>query len=346
MSDFNLHKYLTENKITRNSLLLENNGTPGLTKKEMKFFDSEKVDWGYNANNEVVITYNGQAYVLDGPSDQEIEYQEPGESAANGNIWMSTDKLPGAWFKFGAYFNHEGGDDYSLEEVDDLETIEIQPTWEIEADSDEMPDEEEFDFGNELDEKKFPDLTGDNKVTYADILKGRGVKLKKEDMDVGHQDDEPGMLKSDVYRIAKMASMLYKQLNHYDQMPGEVDFPHWWQAKIIKAYDYLQSAYGYLDGEEKTAAIDLMAGMSKNLNEMDGEELTNTINMIGGALTRVQAMIDFGKKQSPKTEEGLNTILGILTDMQTELELDQRDQFDLNRSQRYQMESILKQLGK
>jgi len=33
----------------------------------------------------------------------------------------------------------------------------------------------------EIDEKKsFPDLTGDGKITYADILKGRGVKLKKK----------------------------------------------------------------------------------------------------------------------------------------------------------------------
>lgn len=31
-----------------------------------------------------------------------------------------------------------------------------------------------------MDEKKFPDLTGDGKVTYADILKGRGVELKKK----------------------------------------------------------------------------------------------------------------------------------------------------------------------
>jgi len=31
-----------------------------------------------------------------------------------------------------------------------------------------------------MDEKKsFPDLTGDGKVTYADILKGRGVEKKK-----------------------------------------------------------------------------------------------------------------------------------------------------------------------
>ena len=166
-----------------------------------------------------------------------------------------------------------------------------------------------------LAENKFPDLTGDGKVTRADILKGRGVdldekkltkpeknkkediikglkksgfkkddpamyaiataKAKKiaEDLDVGHQDDEPAMLKSDVYRIAKMAAMLYKQLNNYDQMPGEVDFPHWWQAKIIKAYDYLQAAYGYLDGEEKTAAIDSM------MNENEEEDVVDTVTL-------------------------------------------------------------------
>jgi len=32
-----------------------------------------------------------------------------------------------------------------------------------------------------ITEKKFPDLTGDGKVTQADILKGRGVKLKEEE---------------------------------------------------------------------------------------------------------------------------------------------------------------------
>ena len=30
------------------------------------------------------------------------------------------------------------------------------------------------------DDKEFPDLTGDGKVTQADILKGRGVELKEE----------------------------------------------------------------------------------------------------------------------------------------------------------------------
>jgi hypothetical protein len=123
-----------------------------------------------------------------------------------------------------------------------------------------------------LAEKKFPDLTGDGKVTRADILKGRGVDFKNEDLDVGHQDDEPSMLKSDVYRIAKMAAKLYKKLNNYDNI-GEVDFPHWWQAKIIKAYDYLQGAYGYLDGEENTAAIDYM------MNENEEGDVVDTVTL-------------------------------------------------------------------
>jgi len=90
-----------------------------------------------------------------------------------------------------------------------------------------------------------------------------------EDLDVGHQDNEPAMLKKDVYRIAKMASMLYKQLDNYDN-GQEVDFPHWWQAKIIKAYDYLQSAYGYLDGEEAVQQMDNTVVAAMSLDEKKG----------------------------------------------------------------------------
>ncbi len=80
-----------------------------------------------------------------------------------------------------------------------------------------------------------------------------------EDLDVGHQDDEPQMLKSDLYRIAKYAAELYKMLDKYDQ-GGEVDFPHWWQGKVIKARDYMVAAKHYLDGEEKVDQIDAMLG--------------------------------------------------------------------------------------
>lgn len=114
---------------------------------------------------------------------------------------------------------------------------------------------------------KYDYSTQDAVYAIMSVLKTQGFKGVNEDLDVGHQDDEPAMLKKDVYRIAKMASMLYKQLHQYDEIPGEVDFPHWWQAKIIKAYDYLQSAYGYLDGEEKTNQIDNTVVATMALNE-------------------------------------------------------------------------------
>ena len=80
-----------------------------------------------------------------------------------------------------------------------------------------------------------------------------------EDLDVGHQDNEPHMLKKDLYRIAKYAAGLYKMMDKYDE-GGEVDFPHWWQSKVIKARDYMVAAKHYLDGEEKVDQIDTMLG--------------------------------------------------------------------------------------
>jgi hypothetical protein len=55
-----------------------------------------------------------------------------------------------------------------------------------------------------------------------------------------------------------MASMLYKELDKFDKFPTEVDFPNWWQAKIIKANDYLTAAFDYLDAEQQTAKLDAM----------------------------------------------------------------------------------------
>ena len=80
-------------------------------------------------------------------------------------------------------------------------------------------------------------------------------KELEEDLDLGHQDDEPGMLKGDVYQIAKNAVELYKVLQAFEGH-GEVDFPHWWQAKIIKAADDIQCAKEYLEFETKEPAID------------------------------------------------------------------------------------------
>jgi hypothetical protein len=123
-----------------------------------------------------------------------------------------------------------------------------------------------------LDEKKsFPDLTGDGKVTKADILKARGVELD-EDLDLGHEDNEPHMLKADLYRIGKYAMELYKMV---DQFEGEqeVDFPHWWQAKVIEAKNLLISAKHYLDFETKEPQLDAMVDVASEEGAID-EEMT------------------------------------------------------------------------
>ena len=90
----------------------------------------------------------------------------------------------------------------------------------------------------------------------------------KEDIDVGHQDDEPAMLKNTTYRAAKLADMLYNKLDKYDNLSTEVDFPSWWQNKINKAKDMLQAAYDYLDGEEGVQATDMMNEDKGTLNKI------------------------------------------------------------------------------
>jgi hypothetical protein len=95
-----------------------------------------------------------------------------------------------------------------------------------------------------------------------------------EDLDLGHQDNEPHMLKGDLYRIGKYAMELYQMVDQFEGM-GEVDFPHWWQAKIIKAKEMISSAKHYLDFETKEPEIDAMVGaidMSGALDNVGVEE--------------------------------------------------------------------------
>ena len=88
-----------------------------------------------------------------------------------------------------------------------------------------------------------------------------GYKKVKEDIDVGHQDNEPDMLKSTALEIHEYGKKLYNALDKYDKMENEVDFPNWWQSKLIVSKDYLQKAYHYLDSEEKKD------GVQESINE-------------------------------------------------------------------------------
>jgi hypothetical protein len=141
-----------------------------------------------------------------------------------------------------------------------------------------------------LNEKKSKDLNGDGKVDSADYLAARDKAIKKsmqkEDLDLGHQDNEPHMLKADLYRIGKYAMELYKMVDQFEGM-GEVDFPHWWQSKVIKAKEMLVSAKHYLDFETKEPQIDAMVGVATQEDILDEDETKDPQEiMVGSYQTR------------------------------------------------------------
>ena len=90
----------------------------------------------------------------------------------------------------------------------------------------------------------------------------------REDLDLGHQDNEPHMLKADLYRIGKYAMELYQMVDDFEGQ-GEVDFPHWWQSKIIKSKDALVGAKHYLDFEIKEPQIDAMVDVAAEEEVID-----------------------------------------------------------------------------
>jgi len=95
-----------------------------------------------------------------------------------------------------------------------------------------------------------------NEIEARLVFLDTGMEQVNEDLDLGHQDNEPHMLKKDLYRIAKYASELYIMVNEFDNKGVEVDFPHWWQSKVIKSKEMLISAKHYLDGELTIPQID------------------------------------------------------------------------------------------
>lgn len=76
---------------------------------------------------------------------------------------------------------------------------------------------------------------------------------------VGHVDDEPDMIRKELYKIGKYAVELHKMLK---EVPNG-DLPQWWTAKIVRASDYISSAKHYLEaeltnpGDEVTVSADV-----------------------------------------------------------------------------------------
>ncbi len=120
------------------------------------------------------------------------------------------------------------------------------------------------------------DIEGDE-----DSYEGDDEDMMQEDLDLGHQDNEPHMLKADLYRIGKYAMELYQMVDGFEEGSEEVDFPHWWQSKIIKSKDALVGAKHYLDFEIKEPQIDAMVDVAseEDVIDVDVEEKPSTLSI-------------------------------------------------------------------
>jgi hypothetical protein len=74
------------------------------------------------------------------------------------------------------------------------------------------------------------------------VSEGEG-EVKK--VAIGHVDNERDMIAKQLYLIGKTAVDMHKMIKG---LPDS-DFPHWWQAKVVNAQNYLEGAKNYLDAE-------------------------------------------------------------------------------------------------
>ena len=110
--------------------------------------------------------------------------------------------------------------------------------------------------------KKFPDLTGDGEVTYADILKGRGVKPKNSKTDkaikkVNNISKKHGMEEDDSDWDATLMDGLEEETGHLDDIYSVKDLN-------------MDSGFDYIEGGSND--VDTFEGMHKNLYREDEEE--------------------------------------------------------------------------
>lgn len=114
------------------------------------------------------------------------------------------------------------------------------------------------------------DLNKDGELSSYEKKRGAAIEksMQKEDLDLGHTDDEPHMLKAELAQIGKYAMELYKMVDQFEG-PQEVDFPHWWQAKIVTAKNMISSAKHYLEFELEEPKIDAMVDVAAQEDVID-----------------------------------------------------------------------------
>ena len=155
-----------------------------------------------------------------------------------------------------------------------------------------------------MKEAKGKDMDKDGDIDSKDYLAARDATIKKakgeikEDIDLGHQDNEPHMIKGELYQIGKYAMKLYAVLEELEETGQEIDFPAWWQSKITTAKNMMSGAKHYLDFELKEpaidAAVDALTGEAPHMGEpeppmMEGE--IGKADILSGELYKLKGKI-------------------------------------------------------
>jgi len=144
------------------------------------------------------------------------------------------------------------------------------------------------------------DLNKDGKLSSYEEKRGRAIEkaMQKEDLDLGHEDNEPHMIKADLYKIGKYAMELYQMVDQFEGQ-GEVDFPAWWQSKITNAASMISSAKHYLEFELKEPEIDAMVDVAQNTGALD-EIKAKVLEKLTAKSSMKTYIDDFSKSKAPQ----------------------------------------------
>ena len=156
-----------------------------------------------------------------------------------------------------------------------------------------------------LKNPKKADLNKDGKLSDYEETRGAAIeKAVSEDLDLGHEDNEPSMLKADLYQIGKASMELYSILDQFDD-GGEVDLPSWWQSKIFKAKEAVVGAQEYLDFELNEPKIDAVVDVATDVVDDLDIEVTDVVDIdetVEDYITSVDDL-DEGSKYSSIAEK-------------------------------------------
>jgi hypothetical protein len=155
---------------------------------------------------------------------------------------------------------------------------------------------------------KEADLNKDGELSSYEKTRGAAIEkaMQKEDLDLGHKDNEPHMIKAELAQIGKYAMELYKMVDQFEG-PQEVDFPAWWQGKITTAKNMVSSAKHYLEFELEEPKIDAMVNVASQEGAIDEEMTPQKSKKIGMSFEGIdEAMIATLTEKIMKRFKNLN----------------------------------------